>query len=77
MYYRVVSLDSHNSYNATRAELKHMFNSVNGVLFPGGGADLDNTTLYLAGKYIYDLALEVSHSIHYTHTYPCVAFLGE
>jgi hypothetical protein len=54
-----------------------MFNSVNGVLFPGGGADLDNTTLYLAGKYIYDLALEVSHSIHYTHTYPCVAFLGE
>eukprot|EP00029_Vermamoeba_vermiformis_P011313 TRINITY_DN6185_c0_g1_i1.p1 TRINITY_DN6185_c0_g1~~TRINITY_DN6185_c0_g1_i1.p1 ORF type:complete len:315 (+),score=87.22 TRINITY_DN6185_c0_g1_i1:416-1360(+) len=52
-------------YNATRAELKHMFNSVNGVLFPGGGADLTNTTLYLAGKYIYDLALEANNKGDY------------
>ncbi len=54
-----------------------MFNSVNGVLFTGGGADLTNTTLYLAGKYIYDLALEVCHSIHYMHSYSRVALLGK
>jgi len=44
-------------HNAPESELKHIFSSINGILYPGGGADLDDTKLYKAGKYLYDLAI--------------------
>jgi gamma-glutamyl hydrolase len=45
-------------YDSTRAELTSLFHSINGVLFPGGGADLSNTTLIRrSGQILYDLAI--------------------
>ena len=45
-------------YDSTRAELTALFHSINGVLFPGGGADLSNTTLIRrSGQILYDLAI--------------------
>jgi hypothetical protein len=48
-----------NSHDAPLEELKQTFSSINGILFPGGGSNLDNTTLYQAGQYLYDLTLNV------------------
>ena len=48
------------SYNSSQADLKDVFSKINGVLFPGGSNSLDNTTLYQAGQYLYNLALNVS-----------------
>jgi len=45
-------------YNSTEAELKQLFGWLNGILLPGGGSSLDNTTLYQAGQYVYNLAIE-------------------
>jgi len=47
-------------HNSSYAELEHMFNSVNAIFFPGGGADLDNTPLYLAGEYLYQLMIKAN-----------------
>lgn len=48
------------SHNSSQPELKHIFDSINGLIFPGGGSDLNATTpLYKSAKYLYDLALSV------------------
>ena len=52
-------------YNSTQAELQDVFSKINGVLFPGGGADLDNTTLYQSGQYLYNLAIEANNKGDY------------
>jgi len=45
-------------FDASRAELKQLFGSINGLLLPGGGADLSNGTLiHSAGRLLYDLAV--------------------
>lgn len=44
-------------YDASEEELAFTFSQINGLLFPGGGSNLYNTTLYKAGKYLYDLAI--------------------
>jgi len=45
-------------HNATNDELDYIFNSINGILFPGGGANIDNTPLFNAAKYLYDKSLK-------------------
>jgi len=45
-------------YDASQAELLTIFNQVNGVLFPGGGADISvNSALWNTAKYLVDLAM--------------------
>ena len=45
-------------YDASPAELKALFRSINGLLLPGGGANLSNGTLiHSAGRLLYDLAV--------------------
>jgi len=45
-------------HNSTTEELDNIFNSINGILFPGGGADIDGTQLYVAAQYMYNKALK-------------------
>jgi len=48
-------------YDASEAELTALFGSINGLLLPGGGSDLKNTTrLHRAGKTLYDLAVKAN-----------------
>jgi len=42
-------------HNSTKEELYNVFHSVNAVLFPGGGANLNNTPLYYAAEYLWEL----------------------
>lgn len=44
-------------YNSTTEELQEVFNSINGILFPGGSSDLDYTPLYYAGKFFLDASV--------------------
>lgn len=44
-------------HNSTTEELTNLFWKINGVLFPGGGADLEDTPIYKAGSTLYQLAL--------------------
>jgi len=45
-------------YDSTQTELLNIFNQINGVLFPGGGADITvNSPLYNTAKYLVDLAM--------------------
>lgn len=39
-------------------ELESLINSINGVIFPGGGASLADSAYFSAGKMIYDLAIK-------------------
>jgi gamma-glutamyl hydrolase len=52
-------------HNAPETELKRLFSSINGILYPGGGADLQNTQMYKAGKYLYDLAIQANDNSDY------------
>jgi len=52
-------------YNYTTQELDHLFDSINGVMFTGGGSDLIDTQLYRTGKYLYDKALEANNNGDY------------
>jgi len=45
-------------HNSTTEELDYIFDSINGILFPGGGANIDNTPLYLSAQYMYNKALD-------------------
>jgi len=47
-------------YTSTEEELDSIFSQINGLLFPGGGADLNGTQLYYAAKYLYDRALKAN-----------------
>lgn len=49
-----------NSHNSTKAQLKAIFNQINGLIFPGGGSELVKTPLFYAGQYLYQLALEAN-----------------
>jgi len=44
-------------HNSTQAELDYVFDSVNGILFPGGGANISNTPIFLTAQYLYNKAL--------------------
>jgi len=45
-------------YDSSAAELKTIFRSINGILFPGGGVSLANTTqIRRSGQILYDLAI--------------------
>jgi gamma-glutamyl hydrolase len=44
-------------HNATFSQLDDIFDSINGILFPGGGSDIDSTQLFFAGKYLYYKAI--------------------
>jgi gamma-glutamyl hydrolase len=52
-------------HNSTTAELDVIFASINGILFPGGGSDLNNTPLYKTGHYLYQKALKAFDSGDY------------
>lgn len=43
-------------------ELQSLINSINGVIFPGGGASLSDSAYFRAGKMIYDLVIQDNHS---------------
>jgi len=45
-------------YDSPKTELLTIFNQINGVLFPGGGADITvNSPLYNTAKYLLDLTM--------------------
>jgi hypothetical protein len=44
-------------HDATQEDLNNYFNYLNGILFPGGDSNLDNTTLFQTGKFFYDSSL--------------------
>eukprot|EP01123_Difflugia_compressa_P006169 TRINITY_DN18335_c0_g1_i1.p1 TRINITY_DN18335_c0_g1~~TRINITY_DN18335_c0_g1_i1.p1 ORF type:complete len:302 (+),score=55.00 TRINITY_DN18335_c0_g1_i1:59-907(+) len=45
-------------YDTPLDQVKSLFNSLNGLLIPGGDAPIDGTIFYTTTKYIYDLAIE-------------------
>jgi gamma-glutamyl hydrolase len=48
-------------YDSPQSEIETIFNQVNGVLFPGGSADIGvNSPLYNTAKYIVSLAMEAN-----------------
>jgi len=48
-------------HNATQAELLNTFNSINGIIFTGGGQYLKtNTTYYDAAEYLFNLTLQAN-----------------
>jgi len=48
-------------YDSSDDELKALFNSINGILLPGGGADLSNATrIRRSGQLLYDLAISAN-----------------
>jgi len=44
----------------SKEELESLFNSINGVLFPGGGASLSDSGYLRTAKMIYDLAIQAN-----------------
>jgi len=49
-------------HNSTTRELDSLFNHINAILFPGGGADLSpDTEIFKTGKYLYDKALNANN----------------
>jgi len=46
----------------SKEELETLFNCINGVIFPGGGASLSNSGYLRTAKIIYDLALQANDS---------------
>jgi len=52
-------------HSQTQEELKAVFQNINGLLFPGGGADLDHTKLYDSAAYLYNLALQANDNGDY------------
>jgi len=48
-------------YEAPQHQLKEIFSSINGVLFPGGSTNLANTTQYAStARYLFDLAKQAN-----------------
>merc|ERR1712166_3436 len=48
-------------YDATPSELTKVFGQINGLVMPGGGADLSNTTAFRqSGQVLYDLAIRAN-----------------
>uniref|UniRef100_A0A131YL28 folate gamma-glutamyl hydrolase n=1 Tax=Rhipicephalus appendiculatus TaxID=34631 RepID=A0A131YL28_RHIAP len=59
----------------TKGYYKKLFNSVNGVLIPGGGVDLDNSGYLEAAKIIFDLAIEANnHGTYFPLWGTCLGF---
>jgi len=52
-------------HNSTADELDAIFENINGLLFPGGGADLDDTPIYYSSLYLYNLALQANDNDDY------------
>jgi len=52
-------------HDSSTDQLDFIFNSINGLLFPGGGADLQNTTLYQTASYLYKKALAANDNGDY------------
>lgn len=62
-------------HNSTKAQLQSLFNQINGILFPGGGSDLNGTTVYQAGEFLYKLALDANNrGIHFPIMGHCMGF---
>ena len=50
-------------YDSSAEELTALFNSINGLLLPGGGADLSNTTrIRRSGQHLYKLAIAANEA---------------
>jgi len=47
-------------HNSTFEELDSVFNNINGILFPGGGSDLNGTQLFYAGQRLYRNAIQAN-----------------
>jgi gamma-glutamyl hydrolase len=52
-------------FNVGKDRLKELFNGVNGLLFPGGGTDLDSSPYIHALEYLFELALEDNNKGNY------------
>eukprot|EP00466_Bigelowiella_natans_P008780 jgi/Bigna1/55007/estExt_Genewise1Plus.C_480036 len=63
-------------YDLPEADLRKMFQSVNGILFPGGGANLANTTTYAkTSKLFIDLAIQAKNEgDHFPIWATCLGF---
>lgn len=47
-------------YDASEADLRFLFDRINGIVFTGGGSDLNHTRLYQTGKLLYDWVLDAN-----------------
>lgn len=62
-------------HNSSRAQLKEIFDSINGIVFPGGGSELVRTPLFYAGNYLYQLAIDANNrGIHFPIFGHCMGF---
>jgi len=53
-------------HNSTTAQLQKLFSSINGVMFPGGGATLtSDTDIYKSGSYLLQLAVQANQAGDY------------
>eukprot|EP01027_Heterolobosea_sp_BB2_P024030 GEZU01036161.1.p2 GENE.GEZU01036161.1~~GEZU01036161.1.p2 ORF type:complete len:323 (+),score=115.49 GEZU01036161.1:34-1002(+) len=53
-------------YNSTKEDLIYYFNSLNGILFPGGGADLvPSNPFYTAEEFLFNLAVQANKAGDY------------
>jgi len=52
-------------HNSTMEELDQIFSQINGILFPGGGSNLDNTPLFKAGQRLYNNAIAATRKGDY------------
>ncbi|KAH6920076.1 hypothetical protein HPB50_028936 [Hyalomma asiaticum] len=61
--------------NQTKDYYKKLFNSINGVLLPGGEADLNSSGYLSAAKIIFDLAIEANkNGTHFPLWGTCLGF---
>jgi gamma-glutamyl hydrolase len=67
---------THNTVSCSEDDIKALLKSVNGVLFPGGGADIGNKTAFAkSSKLIYDSVLEMNKAGDYFPLYgTCMGF---
>ena len=49
-------------YNTSNEELVHLFNSINGLIFPGGNDILNHTLYYNTSRYLFQLAIEANNN---------------
>ena len=52
-------------YDADKETLRHLFESVNGLLFPGGGTVTGNNTFNENAYFLFNLTLEANDKVYY------------
>ncbi len=65
-------------YDGPLSTLTTQFSQINGILYPGGGADLENPNdpFVIAAKHMFDLAIQANHNGDYFPLWVSVCVCG-